>query len=419
MPVSTRQKVETTRYFAMMPSQREATYFAQTRLNAPAAMGRVYLSKIEPRLLITDLGADEVEAMRESGARIYEDIEFAPFSRRRSPTESSLGADKVGDEKVEAAGLEMGLKEVLEHINAPLAWKRARGRGVTIAVIDTGVCGGLGEFPSWKRSRLNIDSAYSGNHWNDSNGHGSMCAAIATANSSQKGRFDGVAPDATLLSARSTLVSTDIYEIYDSLIAAQDSGKIRGPLVISNSYGLYACSPPAALPEDHPYTGIVLAAIGKSIPVVFAAGNNHHDILCQHAPQACGPNSIWAVNSHDRVLSVGTVNRDETNQDSRSPHCNSSRGPGQWATRFSKPDCVAPTYGEVVWGCGYRNMEWWGASGACSQVAGLAALLLSLDDKLTPSDIGQIIRCSCRDIGAPPECVGSGMIDCAAAVSKV
>ena len=28
-----------------------------------------------------------------------------------------------------------------------------------------------------------------------------------------------------------------------------------------------------------------------------------------------------------------------------------------------KPDVVAPTYGEVVWGNGYRVMEWWGQAG--------------------------------------------------------
>ena len=101
---------------------------------------------------------------------------------------------------------------------------------------------------------------------------------------------------------------------------------------------------------------------------------------------------LWAVNSHDKVLSVGTVNESNSNQDSSTPQPNSSRGPGQWANEFPKPDCVAPTYGEVAWGCGYRQMDWWGTSGACPQVAGLAALTLEVNPTLTPDQVYNIIR---------------------------
>jgi serine protease AprX len=244
-----------------------------------------------------------------------------------------------------------------------------------------------------------------------------MCATIAGATKSAGGKFDGVAPDATILSARTTLMASDIHIIYDELISAKKGGKIPGPLVISNSYGLYTCSAPTGLPEDHPYLDIVVEAVKNSIPVVFAAGNNHWDVLCKYDPKACTPNTIWGVNSHDMVMSVGTVNENNSNQDSATPHPNSSRGPGQWAHSTTKPDCVAPTYGEVVWGCGYRHMDWWGTSGACPQVAGLAALLLSANPALSPAQVYNIIRRTCKVLGAPPTCVGAGLIDCAAAVA--
>jgi subtilisin family serine protease len=153
--------------------------------------------------------------------------------------------------------------------------------------------------------------------------------------------------------------------------------------------------------------------------VVFAAGNNDYDEQCNHDPSACGPNSIWAVNSSDRVLSVGTVAENGSNQAPGSKHANSSRGPGQWANAFPKPDCVAPTYGQVVWGCGYRDLVWWGTSGACPQVAGLAALMLAIDPALTPQQVGDIIRSSCRSLPASTTCIGHGLIDCAAAVAMV
>ena len=180
--------------------------------------------------------------------------------------------------------------------------------------------------------------------------------------------------------------------LYDNLITAKKNGDIPGPLVISNSYGLYQCSPSVDLPEDHPYLQIVLAAVDEGIPVVFAAGNNHHDVLCRHDPRSCSPTTIWAVNSHDRIISVGTVNENDSNRDPQTPHVNSSRGPGQWAQAHPKPDCVAPTYGEVVWGSAYRVMDWWGTSGACPQVAGLAALLLSKNPGLRPDKIADTIR---------------------------
>ena len=132
------------------------------------------------------------------------------------------------------------------------------------------------------------------------------------------------------------------------------------------------------------------------------------------------PNTIWAVNSIDEVISVATVDWLESNVTDGSEHANSSRGPGQWSVRQDKPDVAAPTYGEVAWGGGYRPMEWWGTSGACPQVAGLAALLLSINLLLTAAEIRTIIRTQARVLaGASPKCVGAGIIDCQAAVQSI
>jgi hypothetical protein len=224
-----------------------------------------------------------------------------------------------------------------------------------------------------------------------------------------------VAPEALLLSARTTLQATDIYQLYDAMIDDKLNGKI-GPLVISNSYGLYTCVPPQVLPQDHPYLGIVREAVQNKIVVVFAAGNNHADVLCGNPPVACSPNTIWGVNSIDEVITVGTVNMRGRNDGL--PHANSSRGPGQWSVRQDKPDVVAPTYGEIVWGNGYRDMEWWGTSGACPQVAGLAALILSARPALTPAQVADVIRSTARALPQERTCVGVGLIDCRAAVER-
>lgn len=201
------------------------------------------------------------------------------------------------------------------------------------------------------------------------------------------------------------------------MLTHKRSGALAGPIVMSNSYGMYTCQAPAGLPEDHPYRGIILEAIRAGIVVVFAAGNNHADVLCGKPGGQCSPNTIWGVNSLDQILSVGTVDWD--NKMDAGAHANSSRGPGQWADRHPKPDCVAPTYGEVVWGSDYRVMEWWGTSGACPQVAGLAALLLGADPDLSPAEVADLVRRSCQAIDLPATCAGAGLINCEAAVAAL
>jgi subtilisin family serine protease len=248
-----------------------------------------------------------------------------------------------------------------------------------------------------------------------------MTACIAAGTRRNGGKFDGVAPGAKLIACKTEFDDTEIYEIYDYLLGLLDRREI-GRLVINNSYGLYACIQPAVMLSDE-LPRIIRHAIERGVVVVFAAGNNHVNV-CGNAPLGCGPNSIWGVNSLEEVISVGTV--DENNRMDQAPtvrngfsHRDSSRGPGQLATKYPKPDCVAPTYGEVVWGSGYAAMEWWGTSGAAPQVAGLAALVLERDPTLTPVQVKETIQETCVRLPLAPACVGAGLIDCEAAVRKV
>ncbi len=416
-------------YFVRFPSNTMRAA-AMPMLAADPERFRPSESESHDQILIADLSDDQRHAAERNGAKIYEDLQFYPTPLTPNPfqlhdqnwryweTAASHPSVLAALTPANAAPWQTKtLTDVLGHINAPKAWKKARGQGVTIGVVDTGVSSSMPEFPAGKRSPYSKSFAYAAGPWADLVGHGSMCACIATGTTTAGGKYDGVAPDAILLSARSNLLATDIYKLYDWVLSKKASGEIAGPIVMSNSYGLYTCSAPPGLPQDHPYRQILLDAVAAGVVVVYAAGNNHADVLCNNDPTKCSPNTIWTVNSMDEVLSVGTVNWD--NRMDTGQHANSSRGPGQWATVHKKPDCVAPTYGEVVWGSGYRVMEWWGTSGACPQVAGLAALLLSANPRLTPAQVGDVIRVTCRDIKLPQPCAGAGLIDCEAAVIKV
>jgi serine protease AprX len=373
------------------------------------------VSEEDNQVVIADLPEESINELREAPQfEVYDDIEFQPAP----PSGAEWWRRQIGQPLPMLAPVwhSKTQKDVMDHNRASSAWAKSRGDGVTIAVVDTGADGSMPEFIH--RSPHSYAPSFA-TPWTDTVGHGTMCAAIACGNSSSGGRYDGVAPDANLLVARSTLFATDLYLIYQQLLKLKRNGEFSKGIVVSNSYGLYTCSPPS-YPQGHPYVDLVKKCIEEGMVFIFAAGNNHAFGLCNNPEIDDHPNTIWAVNSIDDVITVGTIDWNESNDTAGGEHANSSRGPGQWSTRLDKPDVVAPTYGEVVWGGGYQRMEWWGTSGACPQVAGLAALLLARDSSLTPNQLRLIIRSSARTLaGKSANCVGDGIIDCHVALKQV
>jgi serine protease AprX len=368
-----------------------------------------YISRSEPEIVIAELQEEDVSRLSQEGAEVIPSRQYEPFPMQ--PTDYIYQPLEMHPKS---------LTDVLHHNRADKAWAQSRGSGVHVAIVDTGICGSMLEFPAAKRSPHSWAAPGLGSAWTDMRGHGSMTGGIAAATTASGGRYDGVAPDATIISCKTSFDDTELYQIYDHLIRLVDT-KAIGRVVVNNSYGAYQCGPPSISMTD-PFPAIVQRAITKGIVPVFAAGNNHV-IVCANQPAACGPNTIWGVNSFDDLICVGTVN--ENNRMDEPPmspggysHRDSSRGPGQFAHRTTKPDCVAPTYGEVIWGCGYTAMEWWGTSGAAPQVAGLAVLMLAKDPTLTARQIQDIITQTCVNLPLAASCGGAGLIDCQAAVAQ-
>ena len=391
------------RYFIRLrhPSQMAA-------LAPMATEASTYRSKSHADILIAQLRPQDIEKLNKAEVEVIASTRYEPLQQQRR-VQTPLDSQPFS------------LTDVLAHTRASEAWAVSRGAGVNIAMVDTGICGTMPEFAGAKKSQFRwpVPSTGQADPWTDQVGHGSMTGAIAAGTTASGGRYNGVAPDSPIIACKSSFDDTELYQIYDYLIQLVDSQKI-GRLVVNNSYGSYVCAAPSVARGD-PFPSIVSLAVSKGIVVVFAAGNNHV-VVCGNDPTQCSPNTIWGTNSMDEVLSIGTVNRD--NRMDQPPakvgeytHRDSSRGPGQLAQSFTKPDCVAPTYGEVMWGCGYSPMEWWGTSGAAPQVAGLAALMLAKNPALTPAQIQTIIRQTCVNIGLPPSCAGAGLIDCLAAVT--
>jgi len=101
-----------------------------------------------------------------------------------------------------------------------------------------------------------------------------------------KAKSKGVAPDATLLSARSTLKATDLYLIYEHLLREKKAGSFNQGLVVSNSYGECRCQS-SKWAKDHPFADLIKICVSEGIVIVFAAGNNHSFGVCDNSAEDC------------------------------------------------------------------------------------------------------------------------------------
>ncbi len=321
--------------------------------------------------------------------------------------------------------IKLGLNDIIKQINADRAWQMGfTGKGVHIAIIDTGIEGKAKEFSTLgKKSPYQWSPSPEIDPWTDSDIHGTMIACIAAANSQLGGQFSGVAPDATLISCKPKQVKDqfpdqELCQAYEFLIQLVVDKKI-GRLVVNNSYAIKSCH---YRNHSQALLDIVKKAVANNIVLVFAAGDNHNE-YCGHNYFSPFPNTIWGANALPEVITVSTVDRDlkmpAPTNNRYTLHANSSRG--IWDNKTEKPDCSAPTYGEVLWGDGkYSSKNWWGTSGAAPQVAGLAALMLEKNPLLTPPEIQQIIKNTCQEIpNLTKNFVGRGLIDCYKAIKAV
>ncbi len=305
------------------------------------------------------------------------------------------------------------LDDVIKMIRADAAWSVTRGNGVVIAIVDTGIDGSHPEFPSWKRVGFWKPDNDNTPDWSDWHGHGTMCATIAAGTRAAGGRFDGVAPDAGLIGCKTWFYESELVNAYDYLT---DLSVNHGMTVVAcNSFGINTGTPPQK--QSDLFIQALDDAIAVGITVVFSAGN-YHALVGGH-PAHCAPTSIWQHKSRSDILAVATCTLDRT------IWYYSSRGPGQGyglPNTNRKPDVTAPTpeNGRILWGSSVQSLrDGWGTSGACPQVAGLAALIRSKDPSINRTDLHAAIRNSADPLPYPVDCVGAGVIDCSAAISLI
>ncbi|GHH34107.1 S8 family peptidase [Lentzea cavernae] len=283
-------------------------------------------------------------------------INGVAFDAAKTPlvgTLSASGAKKIWLDARRKANLDRSVAQ----INAPAAYAAGlTGKGVTVAVLDTGVDNTHPDLKDREVGERNFTtSPDNGDHY----GHGTHVASIVAGTGAKSGgKYRGVAPDAQILDVK---VLGDNGSGQDSgIIAGMEWAIEQGAQIINMSLGGY--DTPAVEPLEEAVNRL---SAEKGALFVVAAGNS-------------GPNArtVGSPGSADAALTVGAVDHDNRIAEF------SSRGPTQAGTL--KPDLTAPGVGIVAAlhsdgrigapvADGYTSLD--GTSMATPHVAGAAALL--------------------------------------------
>jgi serine protease AprX len=292
----------------------------------------------------------------------------------------------------------------------------ATGKGIGVAVIDTGIAGDLPDFKvsqSDGASRV-IASAVTNpdaTTANDTYGHGTHVAGIIAGNGANRasaddlrGRYVGVAPDANLLSIKASddegeaTILDVIYGLQFAVDHKDDySIRVVNMSLESSVAESYKTDPLDAAVESAWFSGIV---------VVAAAGNRGSD----------SDAVSYAPGNDPFVISVGAVDdrgTKRTNDDELADW--SSRGRTQ--DGFSKPEIVAPgahivstlapdsAFASMCPSCivDGRYIRAGGTSMSAPMVAGVVANMLEEHPGLTPDQVKGILMDTARSVGAGDE----------------
>ncbi len=266
------------------------------------------------------------------------------------------------------------------------------GKGVTIAVLDTGASPHLDLVMPRVRIREFRDFIGMEQLCYDDNGHGTFVAhAIAGNGLTACGRYRGIAEKAELivLKCMDGKGEAGAFKILQAMQWVYDNRKKYNIRIACMSFG----SEPLDIRD--PLAIGAEALWDSGITVVAAAGNS-----------GPGKTTIKSPGISEKIITVGGVGVGEGGQ--IEPADFSSRGPT--AAGYDKPDIVAPAVGIVAGaaGGGYTSMS--GTSVATPMVAGVCALILEKNPDWSNEKIKSEIIKSAVNVGGEKNETGYGMI---------
>ncbi|MER5336815.1 S8 family serine peptidase [Micromonospora sp. NPDC002717] len=289
------------------------------------------------------------------------------------------------------------LKESVPQIGAPEAWAAGYdGRGVKVAVLDTGVDASHPDLVNQIDDKV---SFVPDEDTSDVNGHGTHVAStIVGTGAASGGSYQGVAPGADLIVGK---VLNNAGSGLDSwVLAGMQWAAESGADIVSMSLS----DPTLSDGTDPMAVAVDTLSAQYGTLFVIAAGNN-------------GPQSIGTPSSAPSALTVGAVDK----QDRLASF--SSTGPLVRSGAL-KPDITAPGVSitaarsqQMTTGTGpYRTIS--GTSMATPHVSGAAAILAQRRPDWSGTQLKEALMSSAKGLAAEynPYQVGAGRVDVAAAV---
>ena len=249
-------------------------------------------------------------------------------------------------------------------MNIPAIWKRTKGAGVKLAVLDTGLPNHMDIKPSGGKSFVQ-------GYLEDKNGHATHCGGIIAATAYNDMGIRGIAPD--------------VEDYYGAVMGADGSGTVNqiiagirwavddiGADIISMSLGISAYAP--YIPE---LEAACKYAVDRGV-AIFAASGNEGGNVGQPARYDC----VYAIAAIDERMDLASFSN-------RGKEIDFAAGGVQVFSTY-----LRNTYARLN-----------GTSMACPAIAAVGALILAdakagqNPRKLTPTELGAKIQKIAYDLG--------------------
>jgi subtilisin family serine protease len=319
------------------------------------------------------------------------------------------------------------------------------GKGVTVAIVDTGVDFTHPDLAPAMRANVKMSPFgavgptapdESLPNTDTTSGHGTHIAGdVAGRGIASAGAYQGTAPGASLVGLGAgeglNVESLAVVEAYDWILEHRQADGIR---VVNNSFGMAAFGP---FDPDEPINQATRAAADAGLVVVFAQGNDGDELTMNSygaapwvIPVAAGTRAGGVTD-----FSAGGLDADvlegcfdcETAGDPRQPLHMGQYHPavaalGENVVGPRAAATIVPFYGvrrDVALPPGQqaRYTIQSGTSVASPETAGVVALLLEASPSLSPADVRRILQITARPIaGVPFFRQGYGTLDTADAV---